>query len=562
MRRAMDQGDFDLATKIFKNGANADPYAKLSLEEPLARAIESKDLNNGRPIKALGMNELQEPVTLYISRASERSTDLFVMYNDTESGKLCHVGGRSSPITDGCLAAKGGLVVADYGALNYHYSVQDDNKFWASLFGFSEHEAEKMFHCNTKCPYPEYEKFYKYYGQMDYGALWVTAALHGSTTDEKDLSFVHGQEDFSSLAAPGRAAAVETAAITMNVRTQVNRVMTEWAIDACRQGGCSGQGASSSPQCFNVVESWDKAVAHYVGSSVRPNDEGSGGYEPGYLYYGMADELCHDFATCGPNGNDIEGKSAVNHNIIQLFQAGRVSLEKGSCDMAELTYGQITHSMTVPLIQGTLRSAYRLAFTHKNDEERGRAVAYMASILPDLYSCSQQDADILYEELNLSAGKSPDFDKVKGALERNYQCLCITCDDVGGLYNADKGRYMDGASPCGKRRARQSGSKGNMAFGQSTIGRILMTGSVAMAAVLLVVNYQRWAPALASRADSYISRFGANTPVRYHQVMAVHSLQLQPPAVDRDDLDISQISNASYESHSSADYHDMDTGLL
>jgi hypothetical protein len=577
----MEQQDFDQAENVFKMGFHADPYAKLQLEEPVAHDFSSDD---GRPLVALGMNDQHEPVSLFISQGIKKnSLTIFVMYNETTtssatddnekgSARPCHAGGRTNPTTEGCLASTGGLIIADYGAVNYHYTVDEDNRFWSSLFGFSEHEAERMFHCKDKCPYPEYEKFYRYYGQLDYGALWMEAALKGHSTAQGNLKFQHGQEDFSKLNGRGRMVAVETAAVTMNVRTHTNRIMTEWAIDACRKQECHVEGRT----CPAVAEAWDHAVSLYVGSLVQPNEELPGGYESGHLYYGMADELCQDFATCGPNGDDIEGTSAVNHAIIQQFQTGRVLLEKGTCSTAELTYGQIVHLMTVPLIQGALRSAYRLQFTHKGDqEEQGRAVAYMASILPDLYSCSHQDADTVYNEMSISSGKIPDFSKVKQAFERNYQCMIVTCEDVGGLYDLDKDQYFHGASPCGIRRTRQRGGKkaGHNSGLLGLAGQLFVVGSVAVAGVLLAVQRERWVPALSSRADVLLSRVVGSRPVRYHEVHS-HTLQLQPQPQGRDlsesyrsygvedEINGSYRSGSEYEmadhSESSTDYQGMD----
>ena len=607
MHRFMyEEQDFEQAYQIFEFGANADPYAKLQLEEPLARDMDLVTLNHGRPLVAVGLNNEQptpQPVVLYISATvSKNSQTLFVMYNDTDDDGLglrpsCRVRrpGQATTTTttntEGCLASSGGLVIAEYGAVNYHYDIDKDNKFWSSLYGFSEHEAERMFHCKDKCPYPEYEKFYQYYGQMDYGAVWLKAALKGQSTADGDLKFQHGQEDFSKLAEPGRMAAVETAAVTMSVRTHINRIMTEWAVDVCWKQECQVDGTS----CPTVAEAWDQAVSLFVGSLVQPDETQPGGYESGHLYYGMADELCQDFATCGPNGNDIEGTSAVNLVVIQLFQTGRLLLEKGACSTAELTYGQIIHLMTVPLIQGTLRSAYRLQYTHKGDpKEQGRGVAYMASLLPDLYSCSPQDADKVYNELSIlsTAKKAPDFGIIKEAIERNYRCMMVTCEDVGGLYDDAHDRYRDGASPCGSRRARQrsghrkkrgssSGQHGLSGF-LGTLGQVFVMGTVFVAVVFLAFQRrEQWGPALSSRADILLSRVWGARPVRYHEVRT-HSLQLRSQGSDlsesyrsygvEDDIDDFALSNRNSNnlgdddgadnSQSSTDYRDIEDELL
>ena len=546
MKELMQKGDFDQAYQIFRLGAHAEPYAILRLEEVLTRDFQATKSRSTNHLVAYGMDQNNQVVPLRVSASSRKGTStVYVMYqNDTN----CHVGGRRSPVTNGCLASKGGLIVEDYGALNYHYDIDSDNQFRSSLYGFSEHEAETMFHCHDKCPFPEYEKFYHYYGQLDYGAVWMTAALKGHSTSVGGMSFHHGSEDFGQLSDDGRRRAVETAAVTMNVRTHVNRIMTEWAVDACRK--CSDK------HCPEIIQGWDLAVAQYTGGLVQPILDQPQGYESGLLFYGLADELCQDFSTCGINGDDVEGTSAINRNMMQHFQSGRIFLEKNVCDMADLSYGQIVHLMTVPLIQGTLRSAYRLQYTHQGDqEEKGRGVAFMASILPDLFSCSSSDADLVYNELNLSSGKIPDFQKIKAAFERNYMCLSVSCEDVGGLLDESGETYVDGGNPCGSRRARQrrgSARRRNDTLGgfSSTPIHFLVLGSAGFVAIALTMFRSRWIPAVSSRVDFAFSKLSGER-TRYHPVEG-YQFSLHP-RIHRDD------SSATYDqdhSISSTDYYE------
>jgi hypothetical protein len=225
--------------------------------------------------------------------------------------------------------------------------------------------------------------------------------------------------------------------------------------------------------------------------------------------------------------------------------------------MAELTYGQIVHLMTVPLIQGTLRSAYRLQHTHKGDpQEKGRGVAFMASILPDLYSCSVSDADLVYDELNLSSDKTPDFEKVKAAFERNYMCLSVSCDDVGGLLDETGEAYVDGGNPCGSRRTRQRGSarrrsKQAWGIGSSTLSQLFVVGSAGLVLISLTVSRRRWVPVVSSRVDFVLSKLSGET-TRYHQIDH-HHRRLHMGEVD---FDASSSSFDQDQSESSTDYHE------
>ena len=406
------------------------------------------------------------------------------------------------------LAASGGLIIEGYGAVNYHYDPLTENGFQSTLYGFSQHEAEKMFHCKDHCPYPEYEKFYKYYGQMDYGNLWIEAALAGTeTTFAKGVHFTHGNVDFSELGVKGRAEAVKTATVTMNMFTHVNRIMTEWSVDKCHRQ-CDHKGDSNPLSCPQAAEPWDDAVANYAGSL-----EGSDGTGKGYLLYGLADQLCQDFKTCGSQKSGVTGTSGVNVDIVNYFQQGRQYLEGGYCDNAQHIKFKIDQSMTIPLIQATLRSAYKLQYTTKQteDEEWGRALAFMASVLPDIHHCSPEDAQILYDQMTI--GSTPSFGIVKKALERTYNCMSIQCNDVGGLIDPTTGNYYKGAEPCQRRLSPSQSSSSPPSSNSHSANRIkdfasqgvmvfLMCNVVVL--IALVVKHQRWVPAISSQIDSIL----------------------------------------------------------
>lgn len=127
--------------------------------------------------------------------------------------------------------------------------------------------------------------------------------------------------------------------------------------------------------------------------------------------------------------------------------------------------------MRVPWIQGILRAAFVLASDdtetfdeNRRAEERGRAEAYLAALLPDLHAFSVGDSwKDVYDELRISldhfddtttasSGNSKrrlDYHKIRDALETNYQILEVTCDDVGGLINPNTGGYYKNTRPCG-----------------------------------------------------------------------------------------------------------------
>jgi hypothetical protein len=126
----------------------------------------------------------------------------------------------------------------------------------------------------------------------------------------------------------------------------------------------------------------------------------------------------------------------------------------------ERAYVKIMQSMRIPWIQGVLRAAFVLASDDtrafdetRRAEERGRAEAYLGALLPDLHAFSMGDSwKDVYDELRVALDDTslrPDYNKIRDALETNYQILEVTCDDVGGLINPNTGGYYKNARPCG-----------------------------------------------------------------------------------------------------------------
>jgi hypothetical protein len=497
MERHLAVGNFDKAKLVYMKGGNESPYAVLSLETPLQQELPANT-------KIIGMNNQGEHVDgTIIAKTRASVTNLYVHYNDDDD---CQVSGihQESPKSDGCFQPAGGLVIQGFAALNYHYLPSQDNQYYSTLYGFSEHEAEKMFHCKEHCPYLEYEKFYHYYGKMDYGTLWIEHALAGTDT-RSDQPFVNGNQDFSLLNDKGRAQAVATATVSLNVFTQINRIMTEWSIEVCETECGKGNSHDHPVPCPKAANNWDLAVATFVGSMEAEN---SGN---GHLLYSMANARCQDFGTCDTSDNNQISKA--NRKIMDLFGSGRTLLEAGNCMDAAAVKFHIVELMTIPLIQGVLKSAYLLKdATNKanNDEERGRASAYAAAILPDLHACNQYDASVVENNFMFSTDSAVDFKMVRDALERNYNCLQVRCDDIGGLVDSSGTSYRAGAEPCNQRRMNSLPEHNpkdttTTTTWWSSVGRAFLLCNVAVVGALLVVNRSKWVPAISSNADMIAS---------------------------------------------------------
>jgi hypothetical protein len=96
-------------------------------------------------------------------------------------------------------ASKGELEIDDLGILTYTYDPLKSNFNARTLQGFSTQAKEKMYECDN-CPYPTYDKFYKYYGAFDYANQWVMAAFNKASTN-----FAKGNANFGIYGMEGTA---------------------------------------------------------------------------------------------------------------------------------------------------------------------------------------------------------------------------------------------------------------------------------------------------------------------------------------------------------------------
>ena len=189
-------------------------------------------------------------------------------------------------------------------------------------------------------------------------------------------------------------------------------------------------------------------MAFYTGSLEGPDGSGAG-----RLQYALADELCAEFKTCGPDSAQSQGKSYVNHQIFKDFDIGLALLLEEKCDDTRLVKEEIVALSKVPLVQGTLRASYP---DNNSEKSKGASAAFAASVLPFVHACSAEDANIIYT--NVQYDTNTDFAAVKAALERNYDCMGLTCEQVGGLWDKNINSYKEGAAPCVDSNARSVGA--------------------------------------------------------------------------------------------------------
>merc|ERR1719311_658901 len=91
--------------------------------------------------------------------------------------------------------------------------------------------------------------------------------------------------------------------------------------------------------------------------------------------------------------------------------------------------------MSIPLVQGSLRYAYKVAEERGGLREKAEGAVFSAAILPRVAACDPAKAWIISNNMKIDATThmSAGFTAVKQAFEATYCCLGINCDDIGGL---------------------------------------------------------------------------------------------------------------------------------
>jgi hypothetical protein len=212
----------------------------------------------------------------------------------------------------------------------------------------------------------------------------------------------------------------------------------EDALDDCKEA-CTIENCNDDP-----VHAWDEGVAFYTGSL-----EGSDGSGSGKLAYALADKRCANFKTCGDLGDETTGGSHVNIEIFKQFNIGQSKLMQGQCASAREQKEAIETLMLVPLIQGSLRYAWKSENEAYSEKTEAEGAIFSAAVLPAVYACDKTAAQIIADQVQVGNQGTVNFPAVKSAFESTYACMGVNPDHVGGLYDVASAGYVQGAGPMG-----------------------------------------------------------------------------------------------------------------
>ena len=210
---------------------------------------------------------------------------------------------------------------------------------------------------------------------------------------------------------------------------------------------------------------WDKGMAYYVGSQEGTTT----GASTGNLLYNLAQKRCADFGTCATT-TDSSTIATANKEAIAKATEGMAYFvhTQLSCADPQLDtiFRNIVSQMTVPLVQGMLKYAWKADPANAGDcsADAGKAEAavssgcaqswaegwaFAAAVLPQVHKCDASAATKIKENLDIESTAGPmtgGVKAVKDAIESVYDCLGISCTDVGE-YQAG-GTVFNGMSKC------------------------------------------------------------------------------------------------------------------
>jgi len=422
---ANDEDDIRKALNIYNNGGHAGQYAEITLtNRALTAAVPDGTIALGTDLQNADVQG-----TVYGKR-SNGDTNIVFLYDisEVQSNYLdCQVGALQElglERTRRCLAASGTIKIGEAGSYSYNYDVSSQNKNLITLASFSTLASSNMLSC-ANCPHKTFEKFYKFYGEASFADKWVVSAAQAARAEFGQQTKV---ADFGGLSFDARANASYYGIVLLTMFNQVIYQM-EASIDKCHSNE-------------DGRHEWDLAAAYHAGSL-----EGTDGNGDGNMFHQLADDLCMETKTCGRSSAGLSGRSYVNRMILDNLRDAKRYFTTRQCDSLRLNKENIETNMQIPLVQGTLIQAYKREFQSDNTIDEAKGAAFAAAIAPLVHECSQSDANIIWGNMRMGS-ETPSFAEVKSALERNYECLRISCHNVGGVIDPLTSLYYSGAAPC------------------------------------------------------------------------------------------------------------------
>ena len=215
----LTQAGFDKGKKIYEQGGNSKSFAVLTLS--VALGVDAK---NGTVVTGASTNGTVVSGKVYEDYVAS-SKILKVQYptsDDQKTYSQCQVGGLVTTNTVGCescvcfvrlvlvvladtlstlqlsgFAAAGSITVGSKVAA-YSYNIATDNQNGRTLQSFSQKADKEMRDRQTGNYYPDFQKFFDYYGRFDYADAIATAAFTATSINLNGKTFAFTSFSFNA----------------------------------------------------------------------------------------------------------------------------------------------------------------------------------------------------------------------------------------------------------------------------------------------------------------------------------------------------------------------------
>lgn len=440
---------FHNAFEVYSKGGYAASAAEVKLHTALHFHID-----RGTTLTALS-NQGQHVHAVTTQKYNKGDTVLHLRYR---SDLPCHVGGLRQPQNQGCFRPTGHLTVSGHSDTLYYVENTSFNNRTLQAFSTSAQVAFRPHGQLKHDLFQDFAVFDEYYGAPNFADEMIRAAMHGRSHE-----FRHFSVDFSGTSASyqERAVFMETSAAYLSAGLYVMREL-DTAMVYC-ESSSSSDGKNKKDTNSHALHSLDAAVALYTGALAYGSHGGGGNnHSNGHMLFGLANDMCQHFNTCGKSGRSIFGTAKVNHDIFGEFDAMQKHLVDGHCWAADKAKEHIVRLMFVPLFQGLIYSAFETKKGESGDAIRAQGAVFAAATMPRLADCSLWKAKRLHGNF-LPGQNSPqegddDFASILSTLQDHYECLDLTCEEIGGIWDRKNKRYHQHAPPCSSTHTSKSSS--------------------------------------------------------------------------------------------------------
>uniref|UniRef100_A0A6U2WPC8 Uncharacterized protein n=1 Tax=Entomoneis paludosa TaxID=265537 RepID=A0A6U2WPC8_9STRA len=423
-----EEGDgFLMARSIYEHGGNSLPHATLSIKSGLPFNVEE-----GSILQGTGING--KPTTVKVERSSFAKGDTHLRVIFESQNPVCRRPGIPNSDTGGCLEETGTLSLEGKPeTISYSYSTANDIKSDHTIRNFSINAKSKFkAHGSTHGAFfKDFQKYVDYFGVPDFGDKIISAAFDKSSVSFDDRSLVLEFGNFSPRAR--RSLIIHTSAylvVGLFVLRELETALTK-CDHRCGPANCN----------HDSIHALDGAVALYTGAVFQETGKGN-------LLFGLAENMCKEFRTCGSHASHTSGHAKVNIDIFKEFNDMQKNFDASHCLEAKINKETIAHELFVPLFQAALLSLH-LDQEEDTWESRAERVVFMTTVLPVLHRCDTEITQDIASRIDPTKVAEHDtFSVVKEHFESNYRCMGLGCLDMGGLWDSKEGDYLKGADSC------------------------------------------------------------------------------------------------------------------